>query len=119
MSEKKIMRGTPPSVSMKAKNYKFEVSENNFIIKIPKEGSYYDLDPTFFKKEDGDFNIFNEETKTFYMPAITKVLFAKSQYPDLPEDHYFTPIAMQVVEDGLVIIGQVIKIFSEKESEEG
>jgi len=113
MPENEIIRGTPPPILMPAHDYKFEVIIGKYIIKLPREGDYHDLDPKFFDEDAGKFNIFNDENNTLYLPAITKVLFATSQYPDLPTDHCFAPYAIQIVEDGVIVIGQILKFLED------
>jgi hypothetical protein len=44
------------------------------------------------------------------MPAISKILFATSQYPDLKDNQAFTPIAMVFKRDEVEIIGNVIEM---------
>ncbi len=113
MTENNIIHGTPPAVLLPAKKYSFELVGENLIIKLPRKGNYHDLDPNFFDEDAGDFTIFNKENNIFYLPAITKVLFAMSQYPDLPDDHYLAPYAIQIVDDTVVIVGQVLRMVHE------
>jgi len=118
MDTPNIMRGTPPPIFMPARNYKFKVVGNNYLIKLPRKGSYHELDPDFFKEDDGEFNIFDDETKTLHMPSITKVLFGTCKYPDLPDNHYFAPYAFQIVDDGILMVGQVLEILDGGEEKE-
>ena len=48
-----------------------------------------DLAPEIFNEEDGEFEILSAENNILYMPSITKVLFAISQYHDLKFNQFF------------------------------
>lgn len=105
-----FIQGTPPAVFLPAKNYVFKHNEEHHIIKIPRSGKYCDLAPDIFTEDDGEFNIL-ADNNILYMPAITKVLFAISQYPDLEFNQFFCPYSIQFEEDEVVIVGQVIDMM--------
>jgi len=121
MNMEKIL-GTPTMMLLPARKYAFTVSKQEYTIKIPRRGKYKDLDPKFFKEEDGGFDILadyedDEEEgieNVLYMPSISKVLFATATYPDLKEDQAFTPIALIVKKDEIEIIGQIVQMIREE-----
>ena len=105
-----LKSGIPGMVLLPARNYKFVVSEQVHIITVPRKGSYYDLDSTFFKEDDGEFELYNSETNIMYLPAIPKILFATKKYPDLEDDQYFVPISLVFKEDVVEISGMIISV---------
>jgi hypothetical protein len=46
-----------------------------------------------------------------YLPAISKVLFATRQYPDLKNNQYFMPLSMVFKEDVVEISGYVLDML--------
>ena len=108
--EDKIMKGTPPMVMLPAKNYVFKVTDEHFVIEIPRRGKYSELAPDFFKEEAGEFEIL-AENGVLFTPAITKVLFATKKYPDLEFNQLFVPHTFEIKDDTVVIIGQVIELM--------
>lgn len=108
--EDKFIKGTPPLALFPAKNYIFKVGEN-YIIRLPRKGNYHELAPEVFEEDAGEFNIYDEETKILYLPSITKVLFASSQYPDLNFNQFFVPYSLKFEDDEVVIVGQVIDML--------
>jgi len=108
-TEGKVMLGTPPAAMFPARNYAFAIREDNFIITIPRSGEYHELDPEFFPEDAGAFDIYDEKEKLLYMPAITKVLFATKQYPELAPNHFFIPYVLAFKEDTVDIVGQVVE----------
>jgi len=113
--EDKFIKGTPPLVLMPAKNYIFKIDENNYMVKLPRKGKYHDLAPDIFDEESGEFNILDEDTKILYLPAITKVLFATSKYPDLKFNQFWVPYSIKFEEEEIIMVGQVIEMFFVKE----
>lgn len=103
--------GTPSMVLLPPRHYKFRVSEKHYKITVPRKGTYHELEPKFFAKEDGEFNLLDEESKVMYLPAISKVLFATKQYPNLKNNQLFAPIALKFNEDTVDIYGQVIDLI--------
>ena len=121
MSEESTILGTPPPVMLPARNYCFKVKDEHYVISIPRRGSYHDLDPDFFPEDSGYFDIFDDEKKLFYMPAITKVMFADYKYPDLATNQFFVPYVYSIKEDTVDIVGQLVEVMPYKaatESEE-
>lgn len=108
--EEKYIQGTPPPVLLPAKNYTFKVTDEHFIIEIPRSGNYKDLAPDIFDDDAGNFKIFDEDSKILYLPSITKVLFAVSKYPDLKFNQFFTPYSIKIGENTVSIIGQVLEL---------
>lgn len=101
--------GTPTMMLLPARNYKFKVYPEEYNITIPRRGFYKDFDEAIYTEEDGEFNILNNDI--LYMPSISKVLFATSQYPALEDNQAFTPIAIIVEEDTVQIIGNVVEML--------
>jgi len=118
MSDKVL--GTPTMMLLPARTYAFTISDQEYSIKIPRRGKYKDLDPDFFKEEDGEFNLFaeleNEDSveKVLYLPSISKVLFATSKYPDLQNDEAFIPTAFLIKKDEVEILGHVVQMLREE-----
>lgn len=115
--EDQYIKGTPSAVLLPAKNYVFKISKDNYVIRIPKSGKYHDIDPEFFDVDSGEFDVYNEETKTLYLPSITKVLFATSKYPDLKFNQFFAPYIIKFEGDEVVVVGQVIDMMLVKDDQ--
>ena len=122
MSEDKkegnFIKGTPPMALFPAKNFVFKVEDEHFIIELPRKGHYVDLAPDIFTEEDGEFNIFDEETGTLFTPSITKVLFATKKYPDLKYNQFFIPYAIRIEGDKVALVGQVVDMMIAVPNEE-
>lgn len=103
--------GTPSMVLLPSRNYPFKVDEQIHKITLTREGTYHDLDPTFFSEEDGKFKLYDEERNVLYFPAISKVLFAEKKYPALQNHQLFAPLYMVVGKDKVDIFGQVISML--------
>ncbi len=110
--------GTPTMLLLPSRNYKFRVFEKPYSIKIPKKGKYVDLDKKAFTKEDGEFDLLQyseqEQAHILFLPAISKVLFATNQYPDLKDAHAFTPIALVIREDEVEVLGNLIEMVQKE-----
>jgi hypothetical protein len=107
----RYVRGTPPMIFLPAKSYIFRVEDEHYMIRIPRKGKYSDLAPEIFDDADGEFSIYDEESKIFFTPSITKVLFATSQYPKLEFNQFFSPYSIKFEEEEVVIIGQVLTMM--------
>lgn len=103
--------GTPTMVLLPSRKYHFRVSDKEYKITVPKEGKYHDLAPEIFTEEDGAFCLLDKENDVMYLPAISKVLFATEQYPDLANNQLFAPIALVFNESTVDIIGQIVEIL--------
>jgi hypothetical protein len=120
MSKQKVtvwsapQEGTPTMVMFPAKNYGFRVSKTEYTISIPRMGNYAELAPEVFNEDDGNFMVFDEENSVMYLPALTKILFATNQYPDLKGNQLFAPIALLINEDTVDIIGQIVEMLPNK-----
>lgn len=110
-AEEKAQVGTPSMVLLPSRNYPFKVSEKMYTITIPRKGSYYGLDPSFFSEEDGEFELYNEKEGVMYLPAISKVLFASKLYPDLENHQLFAVISIVFKKDVVEISGYVIDML--------
>jgi len=106
--------GTPTPLLLPSRNYKFKVYEKQYSLRVPRRGRYVDLNDTLFSEKDGDFNIlsYDEETelKIVFLPAVSKLLFATTQYPDMKDNQAFVPIALLIGEDYVDIVGNLIEM---------
>lgn len=113
--------GTPTAMMLPARNYKFKVSDQEYSVTVPRKGKYVDLDNKVFKEEDGEFNLMQyskkERANIVYLPALTKVLFATSQYPELENTQAFTPIALVIKQKTVEIIGNLIEMVEESNND--
>lgn len=107
--------GTPSMVLLPSRNFPFQVSDKLHTITIPRKGSYYGLDPSFFSEEDGDFELYNEEKGVMYLPAISKVLFAAKLYPDLGNNQLFAPISFVFKKDVVEISGHILDMLDPRQ----
>lgn len=118
MDKGKIIQGTPSMVLLPARNYVFRVSNENYVIEIPRKGAYTEVAPEIFNKADGEFNIYDDQSGILYMPSITKVLFAASKYPDLKSTELFVPYVVKFTEDTVTIVGSVVEMLLSKRNED-
>lgn len=107
----KLQVGTPSMVLMPARKYAFKVSKEFHTIIIPRKGSYNEIEPNLFTKEDGEFELYNSRKRIMYLPAISKVLFAANKYPDLEDNQLFAPISLVFKKDTVEISGQIINMI--------
>lgn len=115
MEEKMKVKGILSMLMPPAKDSVFLTeTKKYYTITIPRKGKYVDIDPDFFSEKDGSFDILNDED-TIFLPAITKVLFAKKQYPDLADNQVFVPLVLEFKEETLKIVGQVVDLISKEE----
>lgn len=109
--------GTPTMMLLPARNYKFKVYQKDYSIKIPRRGIYKDFDGELFSEKDGEFDIlrYDEDSSSYslYIPSISKVLFAASQYPNLKDNQAFTPLIILIKEDEIELIGNIIEMLRE------
>jgi len=109
--------GTPTILLLPARNYKFKVFEENFVITIPRKGKYVDFDGKMFSEGDGEFNLLqydkSKKQHVVFLPSLTKILFATGQYPDLKDGHAFVPLAFVIKKDEVEIVGNVIEMVKE------
>ena len=124
MANKKVKKpefqevvGTPTLMLLPARNYKFKVHDQEFRVTIPRKGKYVDLDDEMFTEKDGDFNVMRysrkDKAQVVYLPDLSRVMFAISQYPDLKDTQAFTPIALVIKKDVVEIIGNLIEMEKE------
>lgn len=109
--------GTPTVLLLPARNYKFKVFEEKFVITLPRKGKYIDFDSEIFSEDDGEFNFLQYDNSkrhhVMFLPALSKILFATNQYPDLEDGQAFTPIAFVVKKDKVEIVGNIIEMVQE------
>jgi len=109
--------GTPTPMMLPARNYKFKVYDQEYTVTVPREGKYVDLDDKMFTEEDGEFNLMQysrkEKAHILYLPTLSRVLFATSQYPDLEDNQAFTPVALVIKKDVVEIVGNLIEMVKE------
>lgn len=115
MEEKVKNAGMLSMVMLPARNNTF-FTENKkyYTITVPRKGEYTDIDPDFFSKEDGEFDILNDKDILF-LPSITKVLFASKQYPDLADNQLFVPLTLTFREEYVDIVGQIVELIPSEE----
>lgn len=113
-----IIRGTPPLSLVPAKNYVFKINKENYMIRMPRKGEYHKIAPDIFDEASGEFNIFDDESKTILLPDITKVLFAVHKYPKLEDNQLFVPYALTFEDEDLVITGQVVELMMQENDTE-
>ena len=106
-----VQVGTPTMVLLSPMNYQFKVLKERYKLTIQRKGTYNDLAPDFFAKEDGAFELLNEDSMTMYLPAITKVLFAEKKYPKMSPNQMFAPLALVFHEETVDILGQIIEML--------
>jgi hypothetical protein len=110
--------GTPTMLLLPSRNYKFKVFENPYRITLPRRGKYVDIDDKIFSEKDGEFDLLQysekEEGHILFMPAISRVLFATNQYPDLKDGYAFTPVAIIFKEEEVEIIGNLIEMVQKE-----
>lgn len=114
MSEKIKNAGLLSMVMRPSRDTVFLAENRVYNITIPRRGKYKDIDPDFFDESAGDFDLLNNENILF-LPAITKVLYAAKQYPDLADNQLFVPLALTFREESVDIIGQIIDLISDEE----
>jgi hypothetical protein len=108
--------GLPSAILLPARRYKFKPEVKHHKIKIPRKGTYKDIDPEAFTEKDGAFDFGKDDT--IFMPAVNKVLFATKKYPDLLENQAFALLGLKLMKRSLEIIGTVIE-FLEVEDGDG
>ena len=102
--------GVPSALLLPAREFKFKVYHGNHVISIPRKGAYVELDPENFTEKDGDFHFLREDT--FYLPALTKVLFACNKYPDLKDNQAFVIVGLKIIdEETIELIGNLIEFL--------
>lgn len=113
--KKDVHMGTPTIALLPAANYLFKVHKKEHKVTIPRRGVYEKLDPKAYNKDDGEFSLFDKKNSVLYMPAISKILFATKQYPDLKSNQLFAPIALVFRNDEVDIIGQIVEMIEPTE----
>jgi hypothetical protein len=108
--------GLPSAILLPARRYKFKPEVKHHKIKIPRKGTYKDIDPEAFTEKDGAFDFGKDDT--IFMQAVNKVLFATKKYPDLLENQAFALLGLKLMKRSLEIIGTVIE-FLEVEDGDG
>ena len=117
-----VTGGVPTLMLLPPRPYKFIVYGKKHKLTIPRRGKYVDLDAEFFTEEDGEFDILKESDKAGVtgvvdIPALSSMLFAVAKYPNVGKDQAFTPRWLVVKENEVDIIGHVIQMLREGESE--
>ncbi len=112
-NEDDMQVGTPSMVLMPSRKYAFKVAEKIYVITVPRKGTYHDLDPAFFSKEDGEFNLYDQNSGIMFLPALSKVLFALKKYPELENHQLFAPTSLVFKEDTVEISGYVVNMMED------
>lgn len=110
-----VHMGTPTMVLLPAANYLFKVLKSEYKITLPRKGVYEELDHEAYSEKDGEFSLFDSKNNVMYMPAISKVLFATKQYPELNSNQLFAPIALVFRRDEVDVIGQIVEMLEPTE----
>jgi len=113
--------GLPSMLLFPSSHYRFEVGDDKFELTLPKKGIYKDLDKEYFKGHDAEFKefvVFDDETNTFYPPAVTTVLLSLKKYPRLSVGEVFMPLKFELKEKDIVIVGVIAKLLSSEGLEE-
>lgn len=110
MTDEAVFTGVPTMCLLPLNSTKFKVVRT-FGISIPRSGVYNDIAPGIFDEASGAFNLLNE-SGTFYVPSITKVLLATSKYPKLEANQIFAPSVISFNDDDVIIDGVVLEILS-------
>lgn len=100
--------GLPTMSLFPLRNAEFKIV-GDLSFTIPKEGNFKQLSPEVFKDDDNDFVLFRDGV--LYTSLITKVLLASNKYPNLNSNQVFTPYAIIIEDDNVVISGNVIEIY--------
>ena len=107
------VRGVAPGfLLMPAREYVWERGKR-IELRVPLEGKLSDfLEPEALAAGvriagEDEFKIYG--SNVFLLWEITRVLFARAEYPNLAEDECFNIVALQVDGDELVLFGEVIK----------
>ena len=112
------IKGLPSLLFMRSIDYVMSTDGKNYVVSIPKCGSYKDLAPDFFTDADGEFNLFDDKSGVFYLPSITKVLLAANKYPDLAANQVAVPISIKINADTVDIVYNVLSMFNFEKGEE-
>jgi hypothetical protein len=106
--------GTPTSVLLPARRYRFSVSPEVYTMNIPRKGKFEDFDKKLFENQ-GEFEVltYDEEkdTYTVNLSIISKILFAASKYPKLEDTQAFAPVGLFITKDNVEIVGNVIEML--------
>jgi hypothetical protein len=110
--------GTPTMVLLPSRKYKFKVFDKVHSIKVPRQGNYVDIDKKAYTEEDGEFDLLQysekEQAHILYLPAVSNVLFATNQYPDMKDGHAFVPVALVFRDDEVEILGNLIEMVQKE-----
>jgi hypothetical protein len=110
--------GTPTSVLLPARRYRFSVCPETYSITIPRSGNFKSFDSKLFPKDE-EFEVlsYNEDQDKFFVniSGISKILFAASKYPKLEDTQAFAPIGMFVAKDEVEIVGNIIEMLKGEE----
>lgn len=109
-----IVIGTPTSVLLPARRYRFSVCPDTYSITIPRSGKFEDFDSKLFSKDDAfEVMAYDEEHDSYFvnLSVISKILFAASKYPKLEDTHAFAPIGLVITKDSVEIVGNVIEML--------
>jgi hypothetical protein len=105
-----VYTGVPTLSLFPMKPCKFKVVRQ-IELEIPVRGDYNEIAPGVFPDESGEFD-FSQDF--IYFPAVTKVLLATKQYPDLEANQVFTPVGLELGEDVVKIPGSILEIIDTK-----
>ncbi len=112
-----VVKGVAPGfLLMPAREYEWERGER-IELRVPLEGKLSDfLEPGALAAGvsiagDDEFKV-TDGNNVFVIWEVTRVLFAKAEYPNLKDDECFNVVGLEQDEDELVIYGEIIKNVS-------
>jgi hypothetical protein len=109
MSEDNIYVGLPTMCLLPMNKTRFKAVGGLRIV-VPRSGTYNELSPEVFKEDAGEFDLLSDNI--LYLPAITKVLLATGEYPNLKANQIFSPSALSFEDDEAIIEGMVLEILN-------
>ncbi len=104
-----ILLGIPTLALLPAKQFKFKVSDDKYMFKIPNKGLYKEIDSEFFADDEATFEVYSDNIVN--ISVITKILFATRQYPALEDNQLFCPINFSLDGEEVKIYGQVVTML--------
>lgn len=107
------VKGVAPGfLLLPAREYSYELKKR-VAIELPISGSTADLLKSAALGEgvkiglEEDFNLFEEDV--FYLWQVVGVLFAKSKYPQLSDDEMLSVVAIEKLNDKIILHGEILK----------
>jgi len=109
--ENNVYEGLPAISLLPINTVRFKVLKQ-VMVSIPKTGLYYKVNKEVFSEEDGEFDLFAEDSLD--IPAITKVLLATGKYPKLGGNQLFTLSYITVNDNAIELRGSILDVIGVK-----